>query len=87
MANPGYVMIDFTGVNVDSNSSVTIGGIAKRVNDALASGKPCYACNLVKGTNPLSPMPVTGYKNLLNVVLSGPFNLSVGPLDDVSIIS
>lgn len=87
MANPGYVMVDFTGVDVNSNSSVTISGITKRINDALASGKPCYACNLVDDTIPLSPMPVTVYKDrLMNVMLYGHFNLAVGPLDDVSII-
>ena len=83
--NPGYVLVDFTGVDVGSNDSVTIKGINKRVRDAFATGKPCYVCNLVKGNNPLSPMPVTVYQTAQEVVVKGPYNLSVSTRDVVTL--
>lgn len=86
MTNPGYVMVDFTGVDVSGNS-VTINGITKRAKEALNSGKPCYACNLMKGGNYISPMPVTVYMETIYVMFSGTFTLKVGPSNNVAVVS
>ena len=42
----GYVMIDFGGLELTSESKVTISGIADQVTKALATGKPVIAGNL-----------------------------------------
>lgn len=55
----GYIMVDCKGMNLLAQSSQTIDGLYKKVEEAYKSGKSIMACNCVYGTGvPLTPISV-----------------------------
>lgn len=56
--NGGYILIDCKGLELTSESTQTIDGLFDRIADAVATGKPVYACNVLFATAPMSPVPV-----------------------------
>lgn len=56
--NSGYVMIDFGGLNILSESKVTVSGIVDQVKAALKTGKPIIAGGLKVGTKECAPVSV-----------------------------
>lgn len=55
----GYIIIDCKGLDLLAESAQTISGLYQTIQDAIASGKPLYATNLVWGTvSPVSPVQV-----------------------------
>lgn len=56
--NSGYVMIDFGGLELTSESKVTKTGIADQVKNALATGKPIIAGGLKLNTKACAPVPI-----------------------------
>lgn len=56
--NSGYVMIDFGGLNILSESKVTKTGIVDQVKAAIKTGKPIIAGGLLNGTKAISPASV-----------------------------
>lgn len=60
--NSGYTMLDAGGLNLASSSSQTISGAWNRVQEAVGTGKPIIAYNMVYGTNkPTTPIPCFGW--------------------------
>lgn len=59
----GYVMVDCGGLDLTTGSTpVTIDGIYQRAADAMKTGKPIVAENLVYGSgNPLTPVECFGW--------------------------
>lgn len=43
MANGGYIMVDCTGIDLNTSTKQTVTGIFNRVEIAFKSGKPVYA--------------------------------------------
>ena len=43
MANGGYIMVDCTGIDLNTSTKQTVTGIFNRVETAIKSGKPVYA--------------------------------------------
>ena len=43
MANGGYIMVDCTGLDLNTATKQTISGIFNQVDTAFKSGKPVYA--------------------------------------------
>lgn len=61
MANGGYVMVDCGGLDLLSQSKVTIDGIFAKCKAAYESGKPIIATNCVYGEGfPMTPISVMG---------------------------
>ena len=62
MANGGYIMVDCTGIDLNTDTKQTISGIFKKVETAFNSGKPVYCVNAtfnISGTgNTVSPVAV-----------------------------
>ena len=62
MANGGYIMVDCTGIDLNTDTKQTITGIFDQVDKAFKSGKPVYAINAtfnISGTgNMTSPVNV-----------------------------
>lgn len=56
--NPGYVMVDCTGVELTSAEAKTITGLHAKAHAALQTGKLCLACNCTYNGYPVSPIPV-----------------------------
>jgi len=55
----GYVSIDCKGLDLLAESAQTISGLYQAVQDAIASGKPLYATNMVWGdVSDISPVQV-----------------------------
>lgn len=55
----GYIIIDCKGLDLLAESAQTISGLYQTIQDAIASGKPLYATNLVWGdVSPVSPVQV-----------------------------
>ena len=61
MANGGYVLVDCTGVDLLSQSSVTVTGLYAKSKSAFDSGKPIIAINCEYGEGvPMTPISVMG---------------------------
>ena len=62
MANGGYIMVDCTGLDLNTDTKQTITGIFDQIDNAFKSGKPVYAINAtfnISGTgNTTSPVNV-----------------------------
>ena len=56
--NSGYVLIDFDGLELTSESKVTKTGISDQVKNALATGKPIIAGGLKLNQKAVSPVTV-----------------------------
>lgn len=52
----GYFMVDLGGLDLTDDTKQTITGLYKRMQEALASGKPLVGYNSVWGSNSDSPM-------------------------------
>lgn len=60
--NSGYVLIDAGGLDLSSSDPQTIAGAWTMVQDAVATGKPIVAYNMVYGEgNPLTPVQCFGW--------------------------
>lgn len=58
-ANGGYVMVDFTGLDVSNGEAQTIPGIHDKLAIAMTTGKPIMVCGAVNGEGVISPAFVT----------------------------
>lgn len=62
MANGGYILVDCTGLDLNTDSKQTISGIFNKIATAFKSGKPVYCVNAtfnISGTgNTVSPVAV-----------------------------
>ena len=56
--NSGYVLIDFGGLELTSESKITKTGISNQVKNALATGKPVIAGGLTLNSKALAPVSV-----------------------------
>lgn len=71
--NTGYFMVDVTGLDLTSNTEVTISGIWKKAVTALKQKKPIIAHGSVYGTGvPVSPVTCFGwYISTTEIVIVG----------------
>lgn len=59
MKKTGYVVVDGSGIDLLSQSKVTVPGIYAKVKEAYETGKPMFACNCEYGSGvPMTPIPV-----------------------------
>lgn len=61
MSNPGYIMVDCGGLDLNDSSEQEVIGLYNRAKEALATGKPCYAINCVMSDMPCSPVSVVAW--------------------------
>lgn len=55
----GYISIDCKGLNLLAETAQTISGLYNEIQEAIATGKPMYAINLVWGdVSAISPIQV-----------------------------
>ena len=85
----GYIMIDCTGLNLLASESQTVNGLYAKCVEALETGKPCIACNLIYGAGvPMSPVPVFGIYEDDNIIFTASvLQIVVTPEDGVTIIN
>lgn len=61
MANPGYIMVDCGGLDLNDSTEQEITGLYARAKEAIATGKPCYAVNCVMSDMPCTPVSVVAW--------------------------
>ena len=61
MYKSGYIMVDCGGLDLNDSTEQEIKGLYDRAKEALATGKPCYACNCKLSTMPCSPVSVAAW--------------------------
>lgn len=55
----GYIVIDCQGLDLLAEDSQTITGLYEKIEEAIASGKPIYAINMVWGdVSGISPVHI-----------------------------
>ena len=67
----GYIQIDCKGLDLLAESAQTINGLYNEIQEAIETGKPMFATNLVWGdVSAISPVQVFSF---LRIVLDDPF--------------
>lgn len=93
MANGGYIMVDCTGIDLNTSTKQTITGIFNRVETAFKTGKPIYCVGAtfnISGTGnittPISVM-VNSDENGGYVATSSTLQLWIDKDDGVQIVN
>lgn len=75
--NGGYVIVDFTGVDMSRSTPQTVAGITARVAECVTLGKPIIISGVVNGSgNSVAPFPVLARPN--TGTYAGTYNLLAG---------
>lgn len=86
MTHTGYVMVDCTGLNLNTSSEQTISGIYAKAKAALDSGKPCIAANCNMSGAPCSPCSVIAWMEGTTIIATGHvLRLSITNADKVTV--
>lgn len=86
MTHTGYVMVDCTGLNLNTSSEQTIDGIYAKAKSALDSGKPCIAANCNMSGAPCSPCSVIAWMEGTTIIATGHvLRLSITSDDKVTV--
>lgn len=89
MFNSGYALVDCTGINLLSQSEVTVDGIYAKCKAAYDSGKPIIACNCTYGAGvDMTPVSVMGIIEDGSFIFTASIlQIKVAPDDGVTITS
>lgn len=71
MTNPGYVMVDCTGLNLNKSEKQTITGISAKAAAAFATGKPVFAINCNMSGAACTPVSVIAWKEGTTIIATG----------------
>ena len=71
MTNPGYVLVDCTGLNLNISTKQTISGFYAKAKAAIATCKPCYACNCNMSGAPCTPCSVIAWEEGDDIIVTG----------------
>lgn len=86
MTHVGYIVVDCTGINVNTSSEQTVEGIYNKCIAALDTGKPAFAANCNMSGAPLSPVSVAAWKEGTNIIATGHvFRLTITSADKVTV--
>ena len=66
----GYILVDCGGLELNDSSTQSITGLYKRAKEALALGKPAYACNCVMNDGTCLPISVTAWQEDENTIIA-----------------
>ena len=85
MTHTGYVMVDCTGINLNTSSEQTVSGIYKKSLAAIESGKPALACNCNMSGAPCTPCSVIAWMEGTTIIATGHvLRLTITSEDDVT---
>ena len=71
MTNPGYVMVDGTGINLNTSSKQTITGFYAKAKAAFDTKKPVIVCNCNMSGAYCTPVSVVAWMEDTNIVATG----------------
>lgn len=89
MDTNGYVVVDCTGIDLLSETKVTVPGIYAKVAEAFKANKTIIAAGCEYGTGvPMTPCPVFGILEAGTYILTASIlQVRVGSDDGVTIVS
>ena len=89
MFNPGYVLVDCSGLNLLSQEAQTISGIYNLSKAAYESGKQIVACNCEYGEGVhMSPVPVMAIEEAgVYIFTASILQVRVASSDAVTVVS
>lgn len=70
-AHSGYVMVDFTGLNLNIGTKQTISGIYAKSVAAMETGKPVVITNCNMSGAPCTPVSVVAWREGDNIIATG----------------
>lgn len=71
MTHTGYVMVDFTGLNLNTSSEQTITGIYNKCIAAFETGKPVFVANCNMSGAACTPVSVVAWKEGTTIIATG----------------
>lgn len=71
MTHTGYVLVDCTGLNLNTSSEQTIVGIYDRCKSAMETGKPALAYNCNMSGAPCTPISVVAWMEGTTIIATG----------------
>ena len=71
MSNPGYVLVDGTGINLNTSSKQTISGFYAKATAAFETGKPVFVINCNMSGAPSTPVSVIAWKEGTDIIATG----------------
>ena len=89
MFKGGYVLVDCGGLELNDSSTQSITGLYKRAKAALATGKPCYACNCTMNDGACSPVSVAAWQEDEHTIIATGhvLRIVIEDDDDVTVIN
>lgn len=86
MTHVGYIVVDCTGINLNTSSEQTIAGIYNKCIAALDTGKPVFAANCNMSGAPCSPVSVAAWKEGTTIIATGHvFRMTITSADKVTV--
>lgn len=67
----GYVLVDGTGINLNTSSEQTITGFYARAKKAFDIGKPVLVCNCNMSGAPCTPVSVVAWMEGTSIIATG----------------
>lgn len=71
MTNPGYVLVDGTGINLNIDTKQTISGFYAKSKAAFDTGKPVIVTNCNMSGAPCTPVSVIAWMEGTDIVATG----------------
>lgn len=69
--NPGYIMVDCGGLDLNDSTTQSIDGLYSRAKAAMATGKPCFVYNCVMSGAPCTPTSVIAWEESGSIIATG----------------
>ena len=71
MFNPGYVVVDGTGINLNVATKQTISGFYAKAKEAFDTGKPVFVANCNMSGAPCTPVSVIAWMEGTDIIATG----------------
>lgn len=82
----GYVLVDATGLNLNTSSTQSITGFYKKSKAAFDTGKPVYVVNANMSGAPCTPISVVAWMEGTTIVATGHvLRVTIESDDDVTV--
>ena len=84
----GYILVDFTGLNLNDSTTQSITGSYDRAKAAIDSGKPCIVCGCNMSGAPCTPVSVVAWMEGEDIIATGHvLRVTIEKDDDVTVVN
>lgn len=86
MTHVGYIVVDGTGINLNTSSEQTIAGFYNKCIAAFNTGKPVFVANCNMSGAPCSPVSVIAWMEGTTIIATGHvLRVSITSADKVTV--